>query len=60
MPQARILGNLVYREPDHSWALDVGGSLARREFLTSDFTEADIPGIDNARREAVVRAPALM
>jgi hypothetical protein len=54
MAQVRVLGNLCYEDPLHSWALEVGESLARYEMLHNNFINDTMPGID-ADRHATAR-----
>lgn len=53
MAQAGILGRLEYREAEHGWALDIGAQLSRFELLSSNLPEADVSGIESARRTLV-------
>ncbi|KAH6961867.1 hypothetical protein BKA56DRAFT_623836 [Ilyonectria sp. MPI-CAGE-AT-0026] len=53
MAQVGVLGNLQYKSTQHSWALDLGTSLAQYEMLHNNLTDETMPGIEQSRLHSV-------
>ncbi|KAK6437174.1 hypothetical protein LTR95_006627 [Oleoguttula sp. CCFEE 5521] len=53
MPEAGILGNLVFSEETHGWALDAGQQLMRYDLVSGPLMDDRVPGISDARHELV-------